>query len=66
MTLAGIDSVMAPLPRRQEAWARLARDLDPVLLETIVEEIPLDAAIARAGDLMQGKVRGRLVVRIAG
>ncbi len=66
VTLAGIDSVMAPLPRRQEAWARLARDLDPVLLETIVEEIPLDAAIARAGDLMQGKVRGRLVVRIAG
>ncbi len=64
VTLAGIDSVMAPLPRRQEAWTRLARDLDPALLETIVEEIPLEAAIARAADLMQGKVRGRLVVRI--
>ena len=31
VTLAGIDSVMAPLPRRQEAWERLARDLDPAL-----------------------------------
>jgi len=66
VTLAGIDSVMCPRPRRQEAWDRLARDLDPALLETIVEEIPLAQAVARAGDLMQGKVRGRIVVRIAG
>ena len=64
VTLAGIDSVMAPLPRRQEAWARLARDLDPALLEAIVEEVPLDRAVERAHALMQGKVRGRIVVRI--
>ena len=64
VTLAGIDSVMAPLPRREEAWERLARDLDPTLLERITEEIALDQAIARAQDLMAGKVRGRLVVRI--
>ena len=64
VTLAGIDSVMAPLPRRQEAWTRLACDLDPALLESMVEEIALGEAIARADDLMQGKVRGRLVVRI--
>lgn len=65
VTLAGIDSVMAPLARRQQAWDRLARDLDPALLETIVEEIALADAPARAADLMQGKVRGRLVVRIS-
>jgi len=64
VTLAGIDSVMAPHARRQEAWDRLARDLDPALLDSIVEEIPLAQAAARAADLMQGKARGRIVVRI--
>ena len=64
VTLAGIDSVMAPLARRELAWQRLARDLDPALLERITEEIGLDQAIARAQDLMTGQVRGRLVVRI--
>ena len=65
VTLAGIDSVMAPLARRQRAWNRLARDLDPALLDTLVEEIPLSAAIAKAHALMAGQVRGRVVVRIA-
>jgi len=65
VTLAGIDSVMAPLPRRQEAWDRLARDLDPARLETITGEISLDQAPARAAALMAGQVRGRLVVKIA-
>jgi acrylyl-CoA reductase (NADPH) len=66
VTLAGVDSVMAPMALRRTAWERLARDLDPATLEAMVEEIPLAQAVARAGDLMQGKVRGRLVVRIAG
>jgi acrylyl-CoA reductase (NADPH) len=64
VTMAGIDSVMAPRALRQQAWDRLARDLDPVRLESIAEEVPLEAAVERAHDLMQGKVRGRLVVRI--
>lgn len=64
ITLAGIDSVMAPLARRQQAWERLARDLDPARLETISEEITLAQAPARAADLMAGQVRGRLVVKI--
>jgi acrylyl-CoA reductase (NADPH) len=63
VTLAGIDSVMAPRARREQAWQRLAEDLDPALLETIVDEIPLADAAARAHDLMQGKVRGRIVVK---
>ena len=65
VTLAGVDSVMAPLAKRQRAWDRLARDLDPTLLETMVHEVPLEAAIASAHDLMDGKVRGRVVVRLA-
>ena len=65
VTLAGIDSVMAPLARREQAWARLARDLDPALLDTITGEIALEQVPARAADLMAGQVRGRLVVKIA-
>lgn len=64
VTLAGVDSVMAPLARRQQAWDRLARDLDPAKLESMIEEVPLEGAIAKAHDLMAGKVRGRIVVRI--
>jgi acrylyl-CoA reductase (NADPH) len=65
VTLAGIDSVMAPRALRQQAWDRLALDLDPGLLEHIVEETDLEGAVARAQDLMAGTVRGRIVVRIA-
>ena len=64
VTLAGIDSVMAPLVLRQQAWERLARDLDPALLETMVTEIGLAEAPAAAERLMAGQVRGRFVVRI--
>ena len=63
VTLAGIDSVMAPLLRRQRAWERLARDLDPALLESMVEEVALEDAIGKAHALMDGQVRGRVVVR---
>lgn len=64
VTLAGIDSVMAPLARRQQAWDRLAADLDPAKLDAIVEEVPLSQAAEKAYDLMAGKVRGRIVVKI--
>ncbi len=63
VALLGVDSVMAPIARRQEAWARLARDLDPALLQSMTTEIGLDEAIVKAEELMQGKVRGRIVVR---
>ena len=64
VTLAGIDSVMAPLEQRRLAWDRLARDLDPELLEQMLEEVPLSGAIAKAQALMAGQVRGRIVVRL--
>jgi acrylyl-CoA reductase (NADPH) len=66
VTLAGVDSVMAPLARRQEAWQRLARDLDIAKLESMTTEIGLDQAIAEAAELMAGRVKGRIVVRTAG
>jgi acrylyl-CoA reductase (NADPH) len=64
VSLVGIDSVMAPLARRQQAWDRLARDLDPAKLEAMATEISLDQAIDQAQALMQGRVRGRMVVKI--
>ncbi|WP_372827534.1 MDR family oxidoreductase [Polaromonas sp.] len=64
VTLAGIDSVMAPLARRQQAWDRLATDLDPSRLEAMIEEVPLARAAEKAADLTAGKVRGRVVVKI--
>ena len=62
--LLGVDSVMAPKARRLTAWARLARDLDPALLEVIANEIGLADAIPAASDLLVGKVRGRIVVDV--
>ncbi|MBH0780760.1 acrylyl-CoA reductase (NADPH) [Nocardia bovistercoris] len=64
VTLYGIDSVMAPRPRRLEAWARLARDLDPSVLKDIAEEIGLAEAIPAANRLIDGTVRGRIVVDV--
>ena len=64
VTLAGVDSVMAPIELRRKAWSRLATDLDPAKLATITEEVPLEAAIAKAHALMDGRVRGRVVVKI--
>ena len=66
VTLAGVDSVMAPLAKRQRAWDRLAVDLNLALLETMIDEVPLEAAIEKAHALMAGQVRGRVVVKTGG
>jgi acrylyl-CoA reductase (NADPH) len=62
VTLAGIDSVMRPRQDRIDAWARLARDLDLSLLPLISREIGLSEVIETAHQLMDGQVRGRVVV----
>ena len=64
VTLAGIDSVMAPIALRRSAWSRLAIDLAPALLAEITQVVPLADAIDRAQALMDGRVRGRVVVKI--
>jgi acrylyl-CoA reductase (NADPH) len=64
VTLAGIDSVMAPRARRQRAWDRLARDLDVAKLESMIDEIPLDVVFDRAAQIMDGRFKGRTVVRL--
>ena len=64
VTLAGIDSVMAPRALRVEAWNRLARDLDPARLDAMTREIALAEAIPAAAEILAGKIRGRLVVNV--
>jgi acrylyl-CoA reductase (NADPH) len=62
--LLGVDSVMCPKGPRLAAWARLARDLDPALLDVIAHEIGLGEALTAAADLIDGKVRGRIIVDV--
>ena len=64
VTLAGVDSVMCPKPKRLEAWQRLARDLDLNKLDTATSEIPLTEVIEIAPKFLQGQVRGRTLVPI--
>jgi acrylyl-CoA reductase (NADPH) len=63
LTLAGIDSVMAPSALRRAAWQRLARDLDPARLDAMTQQIDLAEVPAAAQRLIAGQVRGRIVVR---
>jgi acrylyl-CoA reductase (NADPH) len=64
VTLCGIDSVMAPKVRREEAWRRLARDLDLAKLAAIRRDATLAEVPALAADIVEGKVRGRIVVDV--
>ena len=64
VTLAGIDSVMAPKAARVEAWERLARDLDRGKLMGLTEARPVGDAVALAPEVLAGKVRGRIVLEL--
>jgi acrylyl-CoA reductase (NADPH) len=65
VNLLGIDSVMCPLERREAAWQRLARDLKPELLDTMIETVRLEDLPALAARILNGGVRGRIVVDLA-
>jgi acrylyl-CoA reductase (NADPH) len=62
ITLSGVDSVMRPRNDRLEAWRRLTEDLDIKKLDLLTEEIGLSQATERAALLLQGQIRGRVVV----
>ncbi|WP_413739170.1 MDR family oxidoreductase [Sodalis sp. RH21] len=64
VTLAGVDSVMRPLADRIEAWQRIATLVDGELLAGISREIALGEAIAAAAALLEGKIRGRIIVDV--
>ncbi len=64
VTLAGIDSVMRPKDQRIEAWRRLALDLDMAKLDAMTTHAALSEVPALAADIIEGKVRGRVVIDV--
>jgi len=64
VALLGIDSVLSPLPERRTAWDRLARELDPALIDGMVQVIGLGDLPAYADRILKGQVRGRIVVDV--
>ena len=64
VTLAGIDSVMCPRPRREAAWQRLARDLDRGKLDALSIARPITDVLSLAPEILAGKVRGRIILEV--
>jgi acrylyl-CoA reductase (NADPH) len=64
VSLAGIDSVMCPLELRRQAWNRLGTDLQRAKIEAMTSEIGLPDVIEAAARIVEGRVRGRIAVRI--
>ena len=62
--LIGVESVMSPIPMRKAAYAQLARDLDMDTLEAMTRHIGFDDLIEAGHQIVEGKVRGRLVVTL--
>jgi acrylyl-CoA reductase (NADPH) len=62
VSLLGIDSVMASKEKRVEAWNRIVADLDLGKLQSLTTEIGFDDIISTATDIMDGKIRGRVII----
>ncbi len=64
INMLGIDSVSCPNPRRTEAWNRLTRDLPMDLLDSMTQEAALGDVPKLAGEILKGRVRGRVVIDV--
>lgn len=64
VSLLGIDSVMSPFEHRQKAWQRLAHEMPRELLDTVSHEVALADVIPLGKDILDGKVRGRVVINV--
>lgn len=62
VTLAGVNSVLAPREKRGEAWNRLAKDLDPAKLSSMTSRAKLEDVPALAREILAGKTRGRVLI----
>ncbi|MBQ0823173.1 oxidoreductase [Microvirga sp. HBU67558] len=65
VALLGVDSVMAPKALRMEAWNRIARELDHDKLAAMTTVIPLDQVLEAGREIVEGRIKGRVVVQIA-
>jgi acrylyl-CoA reductase (NADPH) len=64
VSLLGVDSVMAPMAKREAAWVLLAQSLDLKKLDALTQIVPLADSLAVARDILAGKIRGRVVVDV--
>ena len=64
ISLLGVDSVMAPMQIRERAWSRLSKDINFEKLEAMIIDASLDQIEKLAQDILEGQVRGRVVVNI--
>jgi acrylyl-CoA reductase (NADPH) len=64
VTLAGIESVNCPMPRREKAWARLARDLDMTKLADGLKTVRLEDVLTLGSQILKGQVKGRIIVDV--
>ncbi|MEE2775158.1 MAG: MDR family oxidoreductase [Acidobacteriota bacterium] len=64
VTLAGVDSVMAPIERRREAWRRLAELLSVDVIQQMTTVEPMSGVIELAPKILAGQTRGRVVIDV--
>ncbi|HKU37881.1 MAG TPA: MDR family oxidoreductase [Polyangiales bacterium] len=64
VALLGVDSVHAPLAKREQAWQRLARDLPAQKLAGMTRVEPMSKVVELAGSILAGQVRGRVVIDV--
>jgi acrylyl-CoA reductase (NADPH) len=64
VSLLGVESVRPRIALRREAWARIASGLDAATIDAMCEIIPFDQALDRARSIVDGKIRGRIVVEL--
>ena len=62
VTLAGVNSVLTPREKREEAWSRLATDLDLAKLNSMTSRARLEDVPSLATEILRGKTRGRVVI----
>jgi acrylyl-CoA reductase (NADPH) len=64
VTLAGVNSVVTPREKREEAWGRLATDLDLAKLSSMTSRAKLEDVPSLATEILHGKTRGRVVIDV--
>ncbi|MFL2834241.1 MAG: MDR family oxidoreductase [Alphaproteobacteria bacterium] len=65
VALLGVDSVMAPMNKRERAWERLSSDINIKKLEEMIVNTTLDQVEVLAEEILKGKIKGRVVVNIS-
>jgi acrylyl-CoA reductase (NADPH) len=65
VSLLGVSSLRTPKPKRNEAWSRLARDLDPARLASMSRTEPLSRIFTLAEEILHGQVRGRVALDVS-